>query len=235
MYTNNNEAQNKDIDIKYNDYDTNKIYPIMQNDARSTEYDSLAALMVCEQHQQHQDEGNEYDNYEKNNIRVEDMKIDVIEHAMAVKFDSGCSHNMSGMKGRLLTRIDSHPPVYVKGFNDSKSKVASIGLNEDGMKEFYIPSMSEELVLLCAQEYAQKYGAAVLYKNDGVIIKMNDEELKQFKQVVDQYKVAKKLTAVDRTYEVVEDSSNINYQSSNVAVNVDFKGAHNAQRNEERK
>ncbi len=84
MYTNNNEAQNKDIDIKYNDdYDTNKIYPIMKkNDARSTEYDSLAALVVCEQHQQHQDEGNEYDNYEKNNIRVEDMKIDVIEHAM---------------------------------------------------------------------------------------------------------------------------------------------------------
>ncbi len=77
---------------------------------------------------------------------------------------------MSGMKGRLLTRIDSHPPVYVKGFNDSKSKVASIGLNEDGMNELYIPSMSEELVLLCAQEYAQKYGAAVLYKNDGVII-----------------------------------------------------------------
>ncbi len=49
--------------------------------------------------------------------------------------------NMSGMKGRLLTRIDSHPPVYVKGFNDSKRKVAIIGLNEDGMKEFYIPSM----------------------------------------------------------------------------------------------
>jgi hypothetical protein len=48
--------------------------------------------MVCEQHHQHQDEGNEYYNYEKNNIRVKDMKIDVIEHAMAVKFDSDCSH-----------------------------------------------------------------------------------------------------------------------------------------------
>ncbi len=34
---------------------------------------------------------------------------------------------------------------------------------------------------------------------------------------------------------MLKDGSNINYHSSNAAVNVDFKGTHNAQKNEERK
>ena len=65
-----------------------------------------------------------------------------------IKFDTACSHNMSGNSDRLINTMPT--TIRVKGFNDTTSPAATLGLNSDSRPELYIPNMPSDLVLLCA-------------------------------------------------------------------------------------
>ncbi len=121
-----------------------------------------------------------------------------------VKFDSAASRCMSGIKGRVLEVLKKRvPDVRITGFNGSHSTVDKLGLNEDGKLEYYVSSMPQDLVLLCANDYAQE-GAAILFKDDGIVIKMTDDEILELKHNLSQYPVLKKLVVRNRTYEVAQ-------------------------------
>jgi hypothetical protein len=75
-------------------------------------------------------------------------------HMVHVKFDSGCSRNMSGVRDRLLDSTSAPANVSVRGFNNSVSAVDSVGLNEDGKVEYYVPNMPSDMVLLSAHDGA---------------------------------------------------------------------------------
>ena len=81
--------------------------------------------------------------------------------------DSGASHSMSGDSRRLKAKeaVD----LAIRGFNDSKSAAESKGVNSDGMPELYIPSMPEDLVLLCLHDYAKK-GCVYLSGEGGKVL-----------------------------------------------------------------
>jgi len=78
-----------------------------------------------------------------------------------IKFDSACSRCMSGIPNRLFNKSKPMSDIVVKGFNGAISSVDSVGVNDDGKKEYYIQSMPSDLCLLSANEYA-KDGAAIL-------------------------------------------------------------------------
>jgi hypothetical protein len=84
--------------------------------------------------------------------------------------DSGASKSMSGNERRLksLEAID----IAIRGFNDSKSFAESIGINEDGERELYIPSMPDDLVLLCLHDYAKK-GCVYMTEDGGKVYQLS--------------------------------------------------------------
>ena len=66
---------------------------------------------------------------------------EVCNTCTTVKFDSACSRCMSGNPKRLLR--NQHKPlstIAVKGFNGTVSTVDSVGMNDDGKREYYIQS-----------------------------------------------------------------------------------------------
>jgi hypothetical protein len=69
---------------------------------------------------------------------------------VSIKFDSGSSRNMSGIRERLTEICPTERSIMVKGFNDSCSTVDSVGINEDGKAEYFISAMPDNLVLLSA-------------------------------------------------------------------------------------
>ncbi len=123
----------------------------------------------------------------------------------ATKFDSAASSNMSGKTSRLKNVDWNISPVMINGFNGSKSKVAASGMNHDGLREYHVPGMPDDLVLLCAQMYVAKHGAAVLFEDDGEVLDLNKQELAEFREYVHTLKSAKRLKVVNRTYEIVND------------------------------
>jgi hypothetical protein len=125
-----------------------------------------------------------------------------IAHMVHVKFDSGCSRNMSGVRDRLLDSAAAPANVSVRGFNNSVSAVDSVGLNEDGKVEYYVPNMPSDMVLLSAHDYARD-GAAVLMADSGVVLRMSDEERSQLEAFISRFEVTKNLVVRNRTYEVV--------------------------------
>ncbi len=74
-----------------------------------------------------------------------------------------------------------------------------VGLNEDSKRELYCKKMPPGLVLLSGQQYAAE-GAAILYKDEGVVIQLEDEELKSLKAFVEQFTVLKKLKVKNGIY-----------------------------------
>ena len=137
------------------------------------------------------------------------------------KFDSAASRCMSGVTGRIQQGVHSiENKILVTGFNGQRSAVDSVGVNKDGKKEYYIPSMPRDLALLCAHEYA-KEGAAILFKNDGVVISLNDEEVSELKEYLREYPVIKKLIVNNRTYEV-ENRDNVAFTVGEMIEDVAF-------------
>jgi len=119
-----------------------------------------------------------------------------------VKFDSACSRNMSGVKGRISNiKNDKNIGVQIKGFNGSTSVVDTVGINNDGKMEYYVKNMPSDLVLLCANEYA-KEGAAILLPNSGVVLQLSDVERDDLEEYVKKFTVSKRLVVNNRTYEV---------------------------------
>ena len=67
---------------------------------------------------------------------------------LTIKFDTACSHNMSGNSDRLSNTMPTN--IRVKGFNDTSSPAATLGLNSNSRPELYIPNMPSDLVLFCS-------------------------------------------------------------------------------------
>ena len=124
-----------------------------------------------------------------------------------IKLDSGASCSMSGITGRIknVSNRNSHSNsnsnsnsnsrrIEIEGFNGNISLVDQIGENGDGKKEYFVSSMPDDLVLLCAHQYASD-GAVVLMKNDGFIIHLDDVEVEEFRNLVKKYFLFKKISS----------------------------------------
>ena len=136
----------------------------------------------------------------------------VDEREVVIKFDSACSRNMSGRYGRLIDAIDTKNKVVIKGFNNAQSSVDSVGTNDDGKMEYFVSDMPDDLVLLCANEYALD-GAAILFDKNGYVLNLNDEEKTDFLNYIKQFKVVKTLIVKDRVYHV-DINQNMEYSNS---------------------
>lgn len=124
----------------------------------------------------------------------ESVPVDVV-----IKFDTACSRNMSGVPGRLLSQSSAHASV--QGFNGALERVDAVGANEDNRMEYFLSSMPRNLVLLSGQEYA-KEGAAVLFPEDGRVIRLNAEEQTALREFLRPFPTVKDLIVKNRTYEV---------------------------------
>ena len=122
-----------------------------------------------------------------------------------MKFDTACSRNMPGVEGRIRRSFGSVKDVAIRGFNGSISYVNDMGQNEDGRMEYFVKDMPSDMVLLSAQDYKKK-GAAVLFGTYGVVLRLSDEEKKEFeayvKELSERNRVLKNLVVHERTYEV---------------------------------
>jgi hypothetical protein len=94
---------------------------------------------------------------------------------MVVKFDTACSRNMSGTTERIDNAVSNTNNIRIQGFNGTTSNVDAVGINADGKLEYYVSSMPTHLTLLRAHDYV-KDGAAVLFPNDGVVLRLTDTE-----------------------------------------------------------
>lgn len=120
----------------------------------------------------------------------------------SVKFDTAASMNMSGDAGRLIINGSLEPlsrDIAINGFNGAQSFVSAVGSNRDNKREYYVKDMPSNLVLLCASD-----GAAVLFKDGGVVVKLDSDELRDLKAYLANYEVVKRLKVKNRTYEVDE-------------------------------
>ena len=130
--------------------------------------------------------------------------VDVI-----VKFDTACSRNMSGNSGRIVPDTMLIKNVSIKGFNGSVSTPSAIGRNEDNKMEYFVQSMPHNLALLCAQDYVTD-GAAILFPNDGQVIRMSSEEREALRDYIAAFPTIKRLVVRNRTYEVDSDDVDSN-------------------------
>ena len=156
---------------------------------------------------------------------------------LIIKFDSAASKNMTGCVDRLLNSKEPERDIYVKGFNNNISKVTVVGENKDRKIEYFIPDMPDNLVLLCANEYA-KDGAVILLKNKGMVIELSEKELENFQEFVKQFMVQKILKVRNGTYEVEDNDSgflaNSTMESACTAANTYFNTKVNTSNVEER-
>lgn len=120
-----------------------------------------------------------------------------------VKFDTCCSHSMSGDSNRIQdgTRVMGKK-VMIRGFNNSTSTSDAVGMNKDAVRELYVSSMPTDLTLLCAHEYIEKDGAAVLFAQSGQVLKISESEQDELRNFVSKFETTKFLKVTNRTYEV---------------------------------
>ena len=93
-------------------------------------------------------------------------------------FDTGCSHSLSNVPGRISSAQPLLGSVSVAGYNGSRTAPDTRGINGDGKKEYYFSNQQKRLVLLCANDYVQG-GAAVLFPNGGTVYSLTEYEREQ--------------------------------------------------------
>ena len=135
----------------------------------------------------------------------EDDTADECFQTNIIKFDTACSRNMSGTAHRL-DHQHKHDNVIIQGFNGATSTVDAVGMNRDGKMEYYVKSMPPNLSLLSAHEYVQD-GAAVLFPEDGVVLRLTESERESLQQFIKKFYVSKQLSVKNRTYEVANHAS----------------------------
>ena len=91
----------------------------------------------------------------------------------------------------------------VRGFDGGCREGNLVGINEDGKREVFVKGMREDLVLLCAQQYVAG-GAAILFENDGYVVKMEGPEREELEKFVRRQGVEKVLVVENGTYRVSE-------------------------------
>jgi hypothetical protein len=119
---------------------------------------------------------------------------------MCEKLDSAASQNFYGDRDRLIIVSDDTDPIYIEGFTGSKAASTEHGINQDGKHAYFVKGMPEHLALLSAYLYAQD-GAVLLFPNDGVVVKMNQDEVGTLKKFVESFPEVFKLKVVNNTYE----------------------------------
>ena len=137
-----------------------------------------------------------------------------------VKFDTACSRNMSGTTTRIDSTLRNNSNIVIQGFNGTTSSVDAVGTNADGKLEYYVSSMPSHLTLLSAHDYV-KDGAAVLFPDDGVVLRLTDTEREALQQFIKAFQVSKHLTVKNRTYEVanqVSEGINVEQAMNNTAT-----------------
>lgn len=144
------------------------------------------------------------------------VPVDVV-----IKFDTGCSRNMSGVPGRLHTASSTNASV--EGFNGARERVDAAGTNEDSRLEYFLSSMPRHLVLLSGNDYA-KEGAAVLFPEDGRVVKLTVEEQEALREFLRPFPTVKELIVKNHTYEVR--NSNSTPTASHAAATVRPDEAH---------
>ena len=111
---------------------------------------------------------------------------------------------MSGNSDRLINTMPT--TIRVKGFNDTSSPAATLGLNSDSRPELYIPNMPSDLVLLCAADYTQS-GATILFPNEGFVLALSPAEQQYLRSYAKDNPILKELTVTNNTYEVIDTPS----------------------------
>jgi hypothetical protein len=160
-----------------------------------------------------------------------DKVVTEVCNTCTVKFDSACSRCMSGIPERLIDTTKPLSTIAVRGFNGTVSTVDTVGVNDDGKREYFIQSMPADLCLLSANEYA-KDGAAILMEDDGVVLRLSNEEKERFREYISQFQKIKELVVRNRTYEVAH-SSNDEVAMNNTATRY-FNSKVNVSNSEER-
>jgi hypothetical protein len=138
-------------------------------------------------------------------VAVNNKKGDDVDMMVAVeKFDTGCSRTISSDIGRLVVKQEmSDSGVNIVGFNGSRSQVTAVGLNDEGLVEYYVPEMPTGLVLVCAHDYTKNDGVVILREKDGFALNLNAEEKKILEdKIIKRSKLIKKLKVSKNTYEV---------------------------------
>ena len=138
----------------------------------------------------------------------EEYVMSVLSECSIEKFDSGASRCMSGDPSRLATIQSNASRVRIVGFNNKSSEPTSYGFNADNKEEYYVSDMPSNLTLLCANAYCQD-GCAVLFANDGLVLRMSESELADLKEFLKEYPVVKNLKVRNRTYEINNEVCNL--------------------------
>jgi hypothetical protein len=159
----------------------------------------------------------EEEEYSNVNISVEEALVveNIIRdvNKLVVKFDSGCSKNMSGDMSRIRNSVESKG-ILIQGFSkETKAVATKIGINEDDKVELYVENMPDNLVLLSAHDYVSD-GAAVLMSDKGGVYKLNKEQRGQLIQLLANFEMTKQLIVKNRTYEVASSIELVNQKSS---------------------
>ena len=95
------------------------------------------------------------------------------------KFDTGCSRTISSDVKRLVIKKEMvNGGVNIVGFNGSKSQVTAVGMNDEGLIEYYVPEMPTGLVLVCAHDYTKNDGVVILREKDGFALSLSANEKK---------------------------------------------------------
>lgn len=92
--------------------------------------------------------------------------------------DSGCSLSMSGRKGRVREGVVRD--VVIRGVTGGVEESVVVGKNDDDKEEIFVESLPDDLVLLCANQYA-KDGAVILFGSDGLVVKMENEDVQELR------------------------------------------------------
>lgn len=109
-----------------------------------------------------------------------------VSERMRIKFDSAASSCMSGNPQRIKSETVDNSSVIITGFNGGTSQSTATGLNSDGKREYYVSGMPKDLALLCANVYASE-GVAMLFKHDGIVLKLTDEEQRDLRDYINFY------------------------------------------------
>ena len=110
--------------------------------------------------------------------------------------------NMSGVNGRLGGKGNGEELI-VGGFNGKRSVATIKGINNDGKEEWFVEDMPDDLVLLCANEYARD-GVVILFGDDGMVIRLQGDGERELRNWIEKYPVEKMLVVKNATYRVVE-------------------------------
>lgn len=160
-------------------------------------------------HENNKNNTNDIINSKKRAVDRDNMEFVEAYHVSSEKvrvvFDTGASSSMSGIEGRIKELFpQTDYDIVIKGFNGSKCTVDLVGLNEDSKRELYCSKIPPGVVLLSGQQYASD-GAAILYKDEGVVIQLDDNEVEELKEFITKFQVKKRLEVKNGIYEVFEE------------------------------